>query len=226
MSTPARPGRTYGGMGAQERAAARREKLLAAGLTLFGTHGYAATGVKDLCREAGLTDRYFYESFSGTRDLYAAVFDRVIDELYRAVSAAVAATPARGTDKLRAGIGTYLTALDRDPRTLRVVFVEPAGAGAEDRMREALWRFARLVAATGTSARPEEHPAAEVMDIFALSVVGTLERVIVEKHSGRLEVPIADLIDYCAAFAATSLRAIYSGRIAVPGTAGGEDRPR
>jgi AcrR family transcriptional regulator len=213
MTMQRRPVRTYGGVGAEDRVAARRGKLLEAGMELFGTRGYSATGVKDLCRAAGLTDRYFYESFAGTKALFAAVFDHVIDELFAAVAAAVEATPARGTRKLRAGIGTYLTALAQDPRKLRIVFVEPTAAGAEPRMREALWRFARLVAATATESRPDDQPPAEIVDIFALSVVGMLERVIVEKQGGRLDIPIDDLIDYCAAFAAASLRAVYSGQI-------------
>jgi len=213
MTMQRRPVRTYGGVGAEDRVAARRGKLLEAGLELFGTRGYSATGVKDLCRAAGLTDRYFYESFAGNKELFAAVFDHVIDELFAAVAAAVEATQPRGTRKLRAGIGTYLTALAQDPRKLRIVFVEPTAAGAEPRMREALWRFARLVAATATEARPDDRPPAQIVDIFALSVVGMLERVIVEKQGGRLDVPIDDLVDYCAAFAAASLRAVYNGQI-------------
>ncbi|MFI6772592.1 TetR/AcrR family transcriptional regulator [Nocardia sp. NPDC050412] len=214
MTMQRRPVRTYGGIGAEDRVAARRGKLLDAGLELFGTRGYSATGVKDLCRAAGLTDRYFYESFAGTKGLFAAVFDHVIDELFASVAAAVGASEPRGTRKLRAGIGTYLTALAEDPRKLRIVFVEPTAAGAEFRMREALWRFARLVAATATEALPDVQPPAEIIDIFALSVVGTLERVIVEKQGGRLDVPMDNLIDYCAAFAAASLRAVHSGQIA------------
>ncbi|WP_040734627.1 TetR/AcrR family transcriptional regulator [Nocardia tenerifensis] len=208
-----RPVRRYGGVGAADRVAARRGKLLDAGLELFGTRGYPATGVKDLCRAAGLTDRYFYESFGGTKELFAAVFDGVIDELFAAVVVAVDAAPAEGARKLRAGIGTYLTALAEDPRKLRIVFVEPTGAGAEHRMREALWRFAQLVAATATDARPEARPPAELVDIYALSVVGMLERVLVEKQGGRVTVPMDELVDYCTAFAGASLGALYTGRI-------------
>ncbi|MET8873481.1 hypothetical protein [Nocardia sp. NPDC004604] len=61
--------------------------------------------------------------------------------------------------------------------------------------------------------RPDDRPPAEIIDIFALSVVGMLERVIVEKQGDRLDVPIDDLIDYCADFAAASLPAVYKGQI-------------
>lgn len=213
VSAQRRPVRSYGGVGATDRVAVRRAKLLAAGRELFGTRGYKATGVKDLCREAGVTDRYFYESFAGTGELFAAIFDQVIDELFDAVAHAVDATPAQGTRKLHAGIGTYLTALADDPRKLRIVFVEPTAAGAQDRLREALWRFARLVAATAIDAGPHDHPPTPIVDIFALSVVGMLERVIVEKQGGRLTLPMDELIDYCTAFAGASLRAIRSGEI-------------
>src|SRR6476620_10173510 len=83
--------RAYGGISADERIAVRRAKLLDAGLELFGTRGFRATGVKDVCREAGVTDRYFYESFNDGRALFLAVFDRLTDELFRAVAEAVVA---------------------------------------------------------------------------------------------------------------------------------------
>ncbi|WP_433716829.1 hypothetical protein ACQP2U_16470 [Nocardia sp. CA-084685] len=89
-----------------------------------------------------------------------------------------------------------------DPRKLRIVFVEPTAAGPD-------WSRPRP-RGRGTDVQPP----AQIIDIFALSVVGMLERVIVEKQGGRLDVPMDDLIDYCAAFAAASLRAVYSGQIA------------
>src|SRR5512139_3717483 len=52
--------RHYGGVSAQERKAARRERLLDAGLQLFGTPGGDRVTVSAVCAEAGLTERYFY----------------------------------------------------------------------------------------------------------------------------------------------------------------------
>jgi AcrR family transcriptional regulator len=53
-------GRSYGGESANDRLARRRRQLLDAGLELFGTTGYRATTVRQLCREARVSDRYFY----------------------------------------------------------------------------------------------------------------------------------------------------------------------
>ncbi|QIS17121.1 TetR/AcrR family transcriptional regulator [Nocardia terpenica] len=212
-----RPRRRYGGVDAASRVAARREQLLRAGHELFGTRGFLATGVKDLCREAGVTDRYFYESFGSTRELFVTVFDGVIEELYGAVATAVAAAEPAGTQKLRAGIGTFLEALGADARKLRIVFAEPAGAGpeAERHMQDSLRRFTELVAATARDARPGEAARAGdlVIEIFAHSVVGMLERVLVEKQEGHLRLPMSELVEHCTGLAAAGLRAVYTGEI-------------
>lgn len=193
QSAPERP---YGGISAAERIAHRRERLLEAGLELFGTRGYVATGVKDICREAGLTDRYFYESFEGTRGLFLAVFDRVTEELFDSVSAAVAAAGPEPEPELRAGIASFVGALADDPRKARVVFSEAPGAGpeAERHMRATLRRFSGLVAIT---ARRHLGPAIEdeLVELVALSVVGTLERATAEWQDGQLALPLERIVD-------------------------------
>src|SRR6058998_3977299 len=110
MATRA-PGRSYGGVSADDRIAARRARLLDAGLELFGTRGFTTTGVKDVCRQAGLTDRYFYESFNDGGELFLAVFDRLTDELFQAVVAAVATSGDDAERQLRTAIGTFIHAL-------------------------------------------------------------------------------------------------------------------
>jgi AcrR family transcriptional regulator len=216
------PVRSYGGVSATERVALRRAALLDAGLELFGTEGYARTRVKDLCRQAGLTDRYFYESFAGTDDLFLAVFDRIIDELFTAVAEAVADADPRLVPQLRAGIGTFVHALADDPRKLRVVFTEAAGAGhgAEGHMRASLRRFSGLVADTArrelTVSLPEPMP-----QVLALSLVGTLERLIVEWQDGELELSVDGLVEHAVVLFRTLLAAAEAGDLtaASPGDA-------
>jgi AcrR family transcriptional regulator len=207
MRSTSAPQRPYGGISASDRVAARRDRLLAAGLELYGTRGFAATGVKDLCRAAGLTDRYFYESFRDSRALFLAVFDGVTDELFAAVAAAVVDAGADAERQLRRAIETFIGALDADPRKLRVVFSEPAAVGPEAaaHMRLTLRRFAELVAATA-----RQHVARGVSEddvrLMALSLVGLLERVVSERQDGALDIPVDRLVDRCAALYLTLLR--------------------
>lgn len=60
--------RIYGGVEANLREEDRRKKLIEAGLEAFGTKGYAKTNIKTICKLAGLTERYFYESFRHKED--------------------------------------------------------------------------------------------------------------------------------------------------------------
>src|SRR4051794_32612380 len=201
--------RTYGGLSAEERIAARRAKLLDAGLELFGTRGFAATGVKDLCREAGLTDRYFYESFGGSDELFLAVFDRLTDELFQAVAVAVGAGGQRPEEQLRAAIGTFVDALAADPRKPRLLFGEAPAAGpaAAAHMRATLRRFAALVEATARLHLPPTTPDEDVR-LVALSLVGLLERVVTEHVDGTLDVPLERVVERCVALYAELLRAV------------------
>jgi len=67
------PRNPYGGKSARARVASRRHRLLAAGLELFGTQGYLRTTIDQVCAEAGLTKRYFYESFQSCEELLGAL---------------------------------------------------------------------------------------------------------------------------------------------------------
>src|SRR3954463_3703627 len=109
------PVRRYGGVSASDRVATRRSRLLDAALELYGTQGYLATGVKDVCREAGLTDRYFYESFVNSSELFSAVFDRTTRELRALVAQRVGAAAPDPESQARAAIETFVRALADDP---------------------------------------------------------------------------------------------------------------
>lgn len=192
-----RPVRPYGGVSADRRVAERRERLLAAAREEFGSRGVHAVGVKDVCRRAGLTDRYFYESFQDSGELFAATFDRTTSELLQLVAAQVAAVPPEPEAQVRAAIEAFVRALATDGRKARVIFIETASAGAEveQHMRATLRQFAALVAATARPHLPATVPE-RVLKMGALSIVGAIERVIIEWQDGELDATIDQVIDY------------------------------
>jgi AcrR family transcriptional regulator len=192
--------RAYGGVSAEERIAARREMLLEAALEEFGTRGFASTGVKDICSRAKLTDRYFYESFRDSRELFLAVFDRATARLYDVVVDGMAAAPPTASERARGAIGAYVRALADDPRVARIVFVEAPAAGpeAERHMRETLRRFAVLVEHSTRDFLPKGVPDL-AMRFGALSFVGAIERVMIEWQDGQLDMPVEQIVDYLVA---------------------------
>lgn len=189
--------RSYRGVSANERTAARREQLVVAAAELFGTQGYAATGVKDLCRAAGVTDRYFYESFRDRSELFSAAFDRAVGEVFAAVASAVAATPEDPTAQARAAVEAFVHALADDPGRARLLFLEAASVGGETErhVRSSIRRFAELVA---TTARP--HLGADISDhlltMGALSLVGAMQLVLLEWLDGNLDATVDEMAAY------------------------------
>jgi AcrR family transcriptional regulator len=197
VSATQRPGRPYGGVSAQQRVTERRARLLEAGLEEFGTRGFKQTGVKDICRRAGLTDRYFYESFHDSAELFTAVFDRATQHLFEVVASALAHAPTNPRAQSRAVFEAYVRTLAADPRLARVVFVEAPSAGpeVERHMRATLRRFARLVEA---GARPYM-PAGvtdQALRFAATSLVGAIERLMIEWQDGELGLSVEEIIDY------------------------------
>src|SRR5699024_7463692 len=89
----------YAGASREARERARRERIIAAGIELFGTVGYRAATVGAVCETAGLNKRYFYESFATLEDLLCEVYQRVVADL----RAAVLAGGGGGTETLTGG---------------------------------------------------------------------------------------------------------------------------
>src|SRR6478735_7194788 len=80
MLTVSAPVRSYGGKSAEERAEDRRLRLVEATITVLAEQG-GATTMTAICAEAGLTERYFYESFAHRDDALLAALDAVCEEI-------------------------------------------------------------------------------------------------------------------------------------------------
>ena len=140
-------GRTYAGESASDRAGRRRRQLLDAGLELFGTAGYRATTVRLLCREARVSDRYFYEQFDSTEDLLVAVYDECTARLEAAALAALGDGAGDVGDLARRGLDAFLALVEDDPRLARVVWFEVLGVSTrvESTYLSRMQRFGHLM---------------------------------------------------------------------------------
>jgi AcrR family transcriptional regulator len=114
--------RPYRGVEAAQRLAARRGRLLAAGLDLLGAEerDIRELTVRGVCRRAGLASRYFYESFVDKDEFVSGVFDWVIAELATTTQAAVAAVPAH--EQTRTGMANIVRTIASDARIGRLLF--------------------------------------------------------------------------------------------------------
>ena len=133
MTAPSAPesapaaARRYRGSSAEERLSARREALIRAAILVYGERGYRSATVKAVCEAAGLTERYFYESFANSEALLAESYRAVTGLLLRTLEEVGAATPGEPADRVRAILTRYFEALAGDPRSARLFLVEVAG---------------------------------------------------------------------------------------------------
>ena len=192
--------RAYAGTPACERRAQRREQLLAAGLQLFGTDGYASTTVRTVCAEARLNQRYLYESFGSLDMLLVAVFDRVVGEASDAVlrvALGVALGEADVPARTRAAVERLVLHLTDDPRRARVLFLEAPGCELLARRRlTAMQGLSRLIEAQA-SASPAAGDEVSVPLIEATTsmLAGGISQLLISWLDGRIAMTRDELID-------------------------------
>lgn len=141
-----RSDRPYRGVEAAERLATRRRQSLSAGLDLLGSdqHDIAELTIRTICRRAGLSVRYFYESFTDKDEFVGRVFDWVVAELVATTQAAVTAVPAR--EQTRAGMANIVRTITADARVGRLLFstqlanavIHPQACGIQRPVRHAV----------------------------------------------------------------------------------------
>ena len=129
----------YRGVSAADRAAERRARLLAAALTVWADPATRTT-MTAVCGEAGLSERYFYESFSGLDALLEAVMDEIAAEIERTGRAAAEAAGDDPLTRVRASVRAFMELLLDDPRKGRVAIVESVAVPALRRRRTELLR--------------------------------------------------------------------------------------
>ena len=195
VKTP--PARRYGGQDAHQRQGDRRDRLMAAALDLFATAGYTASSVKNICDKAGLTQRYFYESFADREQLLLAVFDETADLLRRAVAEAVSATGPDIVERIRVGLTAFVDTLLGDPRRARVVLIEVVGVSPamEARRREVMHEFVHYIASLVPEAAVPRHR----LETGVMVLVGGVSEVMVDHVLGYRSTSTPELVETIAA---------------------------
>jgi AcrR family transcriptional regulator len=174
----------WSGVPLEDRQVLRRDELIAAGVQLLGGEGGPAVTVRAVCREAGLTERYFYESFTERDEFVRAVYD---DVCARAMSALMSATTPREA------VERFVALMVDDPVRGRVLLLAPAvepvlvRSGAEW-MPSFIDLLQRKLTQIGDPVRQK---------MIATSLIGGLTALFTAYLDGRLAASREQFIDYC-----------------------------
>jgi AcrR family transcriptional regulator len=162
----------------------RRDELVAAGVQLLGGAAGPALTVRAVCRAAGLTERYFYESFADRDEFVRAVYDDVCSAAMSALTTA---------DTPRDAVERFVTLMVDDPVRGRVLLIAPerepvlAKSGAE-------WMPSFIELLQRKLTRITD-PAKQAM--VATGLVGALTALFSAYLYGRLATTREQFIDYC-----------------------------
>lgn len=191
--------RTYGGVDAGLRENERRKKLLVAGLEAFGTVGYARTNIKTICRLAGLTERYFYESFKNKEDLLSAVYRQLVDEQKEEALKILGETGRKPLEAASQAMRTFLVNFQHDPHRAQVQLFEVMGVSPriDAEYREAMRLLAEMAKLFLCTAFPGIGEDAWKGNILPTGLAGSIILISHEWVLGGFVTPLDDIIEQC-----------------------------
>jgi AcrR family transcriptional regulator len=191
------PRRSYGGRSAEERRAERRERLLAAGLELFGTRGYAATSIERLCATASVSTRNFYEEFTGREELLTALHSSINQRAAEALAAAYAGASGAGLEtRVERAVRAFVTVTASDPRWARLAFVEVIGVSAGLEQHRFRWRGQWEDALTTMAREAVERGEAIDRDyrLTMIAIIGAVNNLVHHWSARDQDIPLDDII--------------------------------
>lgn len=183
MTTGQRRSR-WSGVPLEDRQALRRDQLISAGVEMLGAATGPALTVRAVCREAALTERYFYESFADRDEFVRAVYDDVCNRAMTTLMSAT--TPREAVEK-------FVALMVDDPKRGRVLLLAPEKESVLVRSG-ADWmpRFIELL----------QHKLITISDpaiqkMAATGLIGALTALFTAYLDGRLTASREQFIDYC-----------------------------
>jgi AcrR family transcriptional regulator len=180
----------FKGISADDRRSHRRNRLVEAAFAIAGSEGAGGIGVGRVCREAGLTKRYFYESFASLAELQSAVVDHAIAVMSERVDPFRPAGPGASP---QAWLEAFVGALVDDERLARVLLTETHGGALSP------FRHQIIEVAIAGMAPPDADPRAELRArLVAYAQIGTLSELCLAWHQGHLVMERAALVNALA----------------------------
>jgi AcrR family transcriptional regulator len=219
-ATPAlAPRRPYGGVSHEERTRRRRQQFLDAGLELFGTVGYRQTTVRVLAKQAGATDRYFYESFANMEALLVQVYDACMDRVRASVLAALAELPPQVEPRqlIAAAMDAFLREFE-DRQLARVCWIEILGVGptVDAVYQGGVLQFADFLQMLVRERFPDLLPPEHLRRIVSIALIGAVSETALQWFLADYDEPRERVVE--------GLATVFLG-VAQPGTSGASSLP-
>lgn len=186
---------TYRGLTLEQRRAQRRARLVGAVVDVWGTDGPPITMTR-VCSAAGLTERYFYESFTDLEAALVATIEQLADEVARACAEAVADDDVDPSRRVRAGLETLVRLLVEDPRRGHVSMVAaPSHPATRLRRAELLEGLRTFVVAEARAVHGDAARSGDDALVAASMFLGGVGQLLTDRLQGRLDLTPEQIVD-------------------------------
>lgn len=192
--------RQFKGLSLTERKQLRREKLIEAGIQAYGTHGFFSVTVKDICNEAKLTERYFYESFKKSEQLFQTIFLKQIDELQHNVMHAIMQASGHSEKMIDAGLTALLTTLKDNPKMARIIYIDAMLVQElhnQATIQETMQRFDRMIHAFVMLMMPQLNRSEQEISLIATGLNGYVTQIAIRWVMSGFKEPIPEVLSAC-----------------------------
>lgn len=192
--------RQFKGLSLSERKQARREKLIEAGIQAYGTHGFFSVTVKDICIEAKLTERYFYESFKKSENLFQTIFLQLIEKLQQTLMQSIMQGSPDPLNMINSGLTGFFSMLHDDPRMARIIYIDAMLVQElhnQATIQETMGRFDRMIHAFVTLMMPKTQLNEKEISLIATGLNGYVTQVAVRWVMGGFKLPLEDVVQAC-----------------------------
>lgn len=193
--------RQFKGLSMAERQQARREKLIEAGIQAYGTHGFFSVTVKDICTEAKLTERYFYESFKKSEHLFQTIFLKLIDELQQNVMQAMMQASSDHKKMIEAGLTALLTTLRDNPRMARIIYIDAMLVQElhnQATIHETMGRFDRMIQAFVMLMMPNLSRSAQEISLVSTGLNGYVTQIAIRWVMSGFKQSMEEVLSSCS----------------------------
>lgn len=193
--------RQFKGLSMAERQQARREKLIEAGIQAYGTHGFFSVTVKDICTEAKLTERYFYESFKKSEHLFQTIFLKLIDELQQNVMQAMMQASSDPKKMIEAGLTALLTTLRDNPRMARIIYIDAMLVQElhnQATIHETMGRFDRMIQAFVMLMMPNLSRSAQEISLVSTGLNGYVTQISIRWVMSGFKQSMEEVLSSCS----------------------------
>lgn len=198
MQEVSTPTRNYRGRTLADRRAERRSQFIWAALEVFSAKGYASSSVADICADAGLARRQFYDEFDSREDLLIALYDQIQNDARDAITGAIAhRTPPSLGELAEIAMRAYVESIGGDPRRAQISHVDVIGVSSrvEAHRVERRTEWAVFFKAAVQGAAGEDFVPPGGYEMAATAFVGALTALVHQWSTAPTRQPVDGLIE-------------------------------